>query len=1159
MLKLKNKKIAIVSMILVMLFTASIIPITSGYWSSFRKDKYYMSKDSPYNYGEALQKAIYFYMQQRSGKLPEDNPVIWRGDSCLNDGADVGVDLTGGYFDAGDHVKFNLPMASTMATIAWSIYEFEDAFKKMNQLDDALDAIKWGTDYLIKCHTGPNEFYFQVGDGHTDHGWWGPAEVLEKFVDRPSFKADMTNMATTPVAASAAALAFAAIIFEDEQPNYAAECLNHAKQLYEFGSATKNDDYYNEIAGDFYRSWSGFWDELAATGVLLYLNTGELSYLIEAELNLANADIRPERVHDWDNMIYMTQILLAQITEKQIYIDAIESTLDFWLPGGGMSYTPGGLAWAGEWGSLRYSANAAFLASIWTTDELCTSSKSSIYDEFMESQINYILGDNPRNSSYMIGFGDNYPKNPHHRTAHGSWDNSIDYPEKTRHILYGALVGGPGINDEWEDLRRDYQKTEVACDYNSGLIGALAYLTTKYGGRPLSRFPQNYFTPTEERLDEFFTEAKVSGPKIPRGEILHNGDFSDGRNWWSTSETYNQGADAVFTFTEGELAIEMTTAGTDNWHVQLVQGGLTIEQGGEYIISFNAYAAASREIEASIGEEGGDYTTYGGFTVELSTDINTFTHTFTMNELTDENARIQFNMGIDSTNVYICNISVIESKVIDIEQPPTLRVPVLTDIIINGDFSDGFDPWYNSLGWSSAVFSTDVIDGEVVVDIADAGTADWHVLIRQGGLTLKPEIEYTLSFDARAAADRNIGAAIQIDGAWVTGTTFAITTEMTQYTWTFSVSQANENNVDVQFVMGMDNTNLYFDNVELGAAEQILANGDFSDGFDPWYNSLGWSSAVFTTDVIDGEVAVNITDAGTANWHVLIRHGGLTLIPDTEYTLSFDARAAADRIIEPSIQIDGAWVTGTSFALNTEMTRYTWTFSVSQANENNVDLQFTMGIDSTNLYIDNINLGRTVLIENPDYVVPVNLDLESEISVKMVSHAAWPARIVDSLSYRYYVNLVEVYKAGYSVDNVIVQLMESDVPVEISGLIHYSAFTFYVIIDYSGTEIYPGGKSVSAVESVIRIGLPTDQNINPESWDQTNDWSYQGLSEESLPAENIPVYEDGKFLNGNKPPRSRFHISLEAIERLLERFPDKRIEIIDWIIKFEQRFTCWMF
>lgn len=44
---------------------------------------------------------IYFYEAQRSGKLPTTNRVSWRNDSCVNDGSDAGVDLSGGYYDAG--------------------------------------------------------------------------------------------------------------------------------------------------------------------------------------------------------------------------------------------------------------------------------------------------------------------------------------------------------------------------------------------------------------------------------------------------------------------------------------------------------------------------------------------------------------------------------------------------------------------------------------------------------------------------------------------------------------------------------------------------------------------------------------------------------------------------------------------------------------------------------------------------------------------------------------------------------------------------------------------------------------------------------------------------------------------------------------------------
>ena len=49
-----------------------------------------------FNYGEALQKSLLFYELQRSGPLPEVVRCNWRGDSALEDGSDVGIDLTGG-------------------------------------------------------------------------------------------------------------------------------------------------------------------------------------------------------------------------------------------------------------------------------------------------------------------------------------------------------------------------------------------------------------------------------------------------------------------------------------------------------------------------------------------------------------------------------------------------------------------------------------------------------------------------------------------------------------------------------------------------------------------------------------------------------------------------------------------------------------------------------------------------------------------------------------------------------------------------------------------------------------------------------------------------------------------------------------------------------
>ncbi len=52
-----------------------------------------------YDYKTVLHDSLLFYEAQRSGKLPADNRIAWRGDSMLDDGKDVSLDLTGGYFD----------------------------------------------------------------------------------------------------------------------------------------------------------------------------------------------------------------------------------------------------------------------------------------------------------------------------------------------------------------------------------------------------------------------------------------------------------------------------------------------------------------------------------------------------------------------------------------------------------------------------------------------------------------------------------------------------------------------------------------------------------------------------------------------------------------------------------------------------------------------------------------------------------------------------------------------------------------------------------------------------------------------------------------------------------------------------------------------------
>ncbi len=449
-----------------------------------------------FNYGEALQKSILFYDLQRSGELPEQVRCNWRSDSGLTDGSDVGLDLTGGFYDAGDNVKFNLPMAYTAAMLSWSVTEDEKSYKESKQLEYIKDNIKWVNDYLIKCHPEDNVYYYQVGDGNADHSWWGPAEVMH--MDRPSYKVDKNSPGSTVSAEGAASLAACSIVFSDDK-KYSKTCLEHAEKLYKFAEETKSDDGYTAANG-FYNSWSGFNDELSWAAVWLYKATGNKDYLKKAEKYFDEAGGNIEWTQCWDDVYMGSCLLLAKETKNEKYKKIMEKNLNFWI--NDIHYTSDGLAWCDQWGSLRYAESEAFLAAVYSDSDICPKADKDKYWKFAESQVNYALGSSGR--SFVIGFGENPPEHPHHRTAHASWSNSMNEPSEHRHILFGALVGGPDSNGGYEDVITNYTTNEVACDYNAGFTGALAKMYKKYGGQTLKNFGavENIAT------DEF--SAKVS-------------------------------------------------------------------------------------------------------------------------------------------------------------------------------------------------------------------------------------------------------------------------------------------------------------------------------------------------------------------------------------------------------------------------------------------------------------------------------------------------------------------------------------------------------------------------------------------------------------------------------------------------------------------------
>jgi len=428
-----------------------------------------------YPYGEVLAKSILFYEAERSGS-GEGNRCPYRGDSAMND------KIVGGYFDAGDHVKFGFPMAAMTTVLAWGGISFYEGYQKADQLEWFDKNLKWSLDYFMAAHTSDNELVGQIGDGGQDHGYWGRPEDMT--MNRPAWSITASQPGSDLAGETAAALAAGSIYFKRRgDTSYSAELLSHARTLFDF--ADNHRGIYTDAipAGGFYNSWSGYKDELLWSAAWLAKATDEDQYVKKAEAfynqwdNLQNCPSE----FSWDDKTGGAQILMYDVTRSSKYKANVQEFLNYIFHS---DRTNKGLVWidSSQWGSLRYAANFANIAM--QAANLGVDVDNAV--EFAESQINYILGDTGR--SYVCGWGVNPPQKPHHRSSscpdrpqQCGWNEGMENPGPNHQILYGALVGGPDHNDNYVDDRHNFQTNEVATDYNAGFQSVLAAMNQIYG------------------------------------------------------------------------------------------------------------------------------------------------------------------------------------------------------------------------------------------------------------------------------------------------------------------------------------------------------------------------------------------------------------------------------------------------------------------------------------------------------------------------------------------------------------------------------------------------------------------------------------------------------------------------------------------------------
>ncbi|KAJ6726798.1 ENDOGLUCANASE [Salix purpurea] len=321
------------------------------------------SKPPPdYNYTLALQKALLFFNAQKSGKLPKNNGIPWRGDSGLQDGNGNGFSkegLVGGYYDAGDNAKFHFPMAFAMTMLSWSVIEYRQKYEAIGEYQHTRDLIRWGTDYLLLTFNSSaskiDRIYCQVGGSRIgsrvpdDHYCW----------QRPE---DMDYPRPVQLAKGAATV-------------YAFARDNGRRRAYSTG---------NDYIEPYYNS-TGYYDEYIWGATWLYYATGNISYLkLATQPGFAKHSKALSRVSylsvpSWDNKLPAAMLLLTRYRlflypgypYEGMLIKYHEKTelnmCSYFQQFNEFNWTKGGMIKMnqGRPQPLQFVANTAFLASLY--------------------------------------------------------------------------------------------------------------------------------------------------------------------------------------------------------------------------------------------------------------------------------------------------------------------------------------------------------------------------------------------------------------------------------------------------------------------------------------------------------------------------------------------------------------------------------------------------------------------------------------------------------------------------------------------------------------------------------------------------------------------------------------------------------------------------
>lgn len=244
-----------------------------------------------------------FFGAQRSG-----NSESWfHGPSHMKDGDGA---LTGGWYDAGDYVKFSGTMSyafmvlSLMATVHPELDDDHYAYNH-NQVEttdgvpDVLREAKHGADFFMRSYVHAkgviDDMVVTVGDFMTDHEVWMHCDSMDAYANAPERTLYYGELGADASSNIATGLALLSKSYAQYDKAFADSCLMVAEKLYAFakelalGGSFPHNKAPTWDHRSFYPSNPNFNDELAMAAIALhyatYEKTGKMDYLEDAVSN----------------------------------------------------------------------------------------------------------------------------------------------------------------------------------------------------------------------------------------------------------------------------------------------------------------------------------------------------------------------------------------------------------------------------------------------------------------------------------------------------------------------------------------------------------------------------------------------------------------------------------------------------------------------------------------------------------------------------------------------------------------------------------------------------------------------------------------------------------------------------------------------------------